>query len=99
MNKINLGKRTLLVAAGQSVAKSVQIIFALILVRLLSESDWAAMAMLLTIYYAAVNIGSLNLHMGLIYFYGRLDAADRKKLVHQTIGLLSFWFVLLSSSP
>lgn len=88
MARLDISGRTAVVALGQSVVKSVQIVFALVLVRLLTQDEWPAMALLLTMYNAATNIGSLNLHMSFIFFFGHVAQGEKRKLVVQTVLLL-----------
>jgi O-antigen/teichoic acid export membrane protein len=70
------------------VAKVSQIAVALILVRVLAEDEWAAMALLLSIYLAAISLGTLNLHQGVYFFFGRTPVHERRRLAAQTSGLL-----------
>jgi O-antigen/teichoic acid export membrane protein len=70
------------------VAKVSQIAVALILVRVLGKDEWATMALLLSIYLAAMGLGTLNLHQGVFFFFGRTPPHERRRLAAQTSGLL-----------
>jgi O-antigen/teichoic acid export membrane protein len=89
LRKLDLFTRTGLVSLGQSVAKLAQIVVALVLVRLLGPDEWAAMALLLSIYIAGIGIGALNIHQGIYFFYGRIGLQQRRTLVLQTSSLLA----------
>ncbi len=84
-----LGARTLIVTAGQTLAKAGGLVLALILVRVLTPEEWATMALIFSIYSVAVGLGGMNIQQGIYFFYGRLGREDRRLLAVQTSGLLA----------
>jgi hypothetical protein len=72
----SLGRRAGLIAAGQATVKASQLVIAIALVRLLSPATWSQVALLLSIYLAAVTIGTLNLQQSLLFFLPRLETPD-----------------------
>lgn len=65
-----------------------QLAVAFILVRALAKDEWAVMALVLSIYLAAMGLGTLNLHHGVFFFFGRTPPEERRRLALQTSGLL-----------
>ena len=85
----NLTSRAILVAGGRGVGKLGQLLAVLVFVRLLAPEQWQNLALLLTIYLAALGIGGLNLQQGIYYFYGRLPMPERRALVGQTVAMMT----------
>ncbi|MDW3214418.1 MAG: lipopolysaccharide biosynthesis protein [Ilumatobacteraceae bacterium] len=81
-------RRTGMLAAGQAAVKSTQLVLAVVLVRILSPTEWNETSFLLSIYLAATVIGSLHLHHGLLYVVPRVDVELRRSLVLRNIALL-----------
>lgn len=84
-----MGMRTAVITVGQSLAKASGLVLALVLVRILSEPDWATMALIFSIYSVAIGLGGLNIQQGIFFFYGRLPPQERRRLAVQTSGLLA----------
>jgi O-antigen/teichoic acid export membrane protein len=72
-----LGRPTALVAAGQAAVKSTQLVLALVLVRLLSDTSWNQVAFVLSIHLALVTFGALGLQHSLLYFLARHPGGER----------------------
>ena len=70
------------------MARVSQIVVAFILVRALDKDEWSALALVLSIYLAAIGLGTLNLHQGVFFFFGRTPPDERRRLALQTAGLL-----------
>lgn len=78
-----------LIAAGQASVKATQLVLAVLLVRMLSPSDWNEAAFLLSIYLAGTTIGTFNVHHSIVFFLPRVAAGQRRALVHQNMWLLA----------
>ncbi len=85
----DLSARTALVSLGQGIVKGGHLVVMLILVRALSKEQFSAVALLLSIYVAAVGFGTLNLQHSILFFFGRTPASGRRGLVLQTVVLLA----------
>lgn len=81
--------RTALISLAQALARSSQLIVALVLVRYLTKEDWASLALLLTIYMSALNLGSLNLQQGVLSFHHTVPKEEREDIVGLVTVLLS----------
>lgn len=81
-------RSTGLVAVGQASVKLTQLVLAVVLVREFSAADWNETAFLLSIYLAAVAIGTLGLHHGIVFFLPRVGGDRQRALVMQSVGLL-----------
>jgi len=91
----SLGRRAGLIAAGQATVKASQLVIAIALVRLLSPATWSQVALLLSIYLAAVTIGTLNLQQSLLFFLPRLETAQRRRMIeHTAIGMAGMAIVI-----
>lgn len=82
-------RRTSLVAIGQTAVKTTQLVLAVLLVRLLSPTEWNQTAFLLSIYLVATTVGTLNLHQGILFYLPRVGADRRRALVVQNLGMLA----------
>lgn len=76
-------------SVGQGIGKGGQVLAALVLVRALSPAEWSAMALVLSIYIAAVGMGTLNIQHSVFFFYGRVARDRRRSLALQTGGMLA----------
>lgn len=85
----SFARRTWLIAAGQTSVKASQLVLAVVLVRLLSPSDWNEAAFLLSIYLAGTTLGTLNVHHSIIYFLPRVASGQQRSLVFQNMRLLA----------
>lgn len=85
----SFARRTGLIAAGQASVKTTQLVLAVLLVRLLSPSDWNEAAFLLSIYLAGTTIGTLNVHHSIVFFLPRITDGQRRSLVYQNMRLLA----------
>lgn len=81
-------QRVLLVAIGQSIVKAGQLLMAAVLVRFLSDQEWAKVALLLSIYQVATGIGGLNLQQTIYFFLGRTPVEGRRIFLIQNVALL-----------
>jgi O-antigen/teichoic acid export membrane protein len=79
-----LMRKTAWLVAGESTIRTVRILVAIVLVKFLPISEWNAVALALTIYLAALTIGSLNLGQSVLYFLPKLNRADESRLFAQT---------------
>ena len=77
-------RRTAWLVLGQTVERSVQILVALLLVKFLAPSEWNSVALALTVYLAAVTIGSFNLEHSILYFLPTLSPEQSEKLFART---------------
>lgn len=78
------GKRTAWLVLGQSVERSVQILVAVLLVKFLAPTEWNSVALALTVYLAAVTIGSFNLEHSILYFLPTLTPMQSEQLFART---------------
>ena len=83
-----VARNTTLIAVGQASVKAPPLILAVVLVRLMSPTEWNEAAFLLSIYLAGTTIGNLNLHHGIVFFLPRVEARERRSLVFQNVKLL-----------
>ena len=90
-----VARNTTLIAVGQASVKATQLIIAVLLVRLMSPTEWNEAAFLLSIYLAGTTIGNLNLHHGIVFFLPRVEAHERRGLVLQNVKLLLAMGVLI----
>lgn len=82
-------RRALLVTVGQIVARVGDLLIAVLLVRILRPAEWATVALVLSVYTAAIGVGGLGLPEGMLYFLGRLPRAQHRRFLLQTVLLLS----------
>ncbi len=100
---ISTGRRTAWLVLGQTVERSVQILVALLLVKFLAPSEWNSVALALTVYLAAVTIGSFNLEHSILYFLPTLSPEQSEKLFARTarslalVGSLLGFVILIGS--
>lgn len=88
MAKLDLVRRAVVVAAGQSASSVGEFLAGVLLVRLLAPAEWSKLALALTIYGTASGIGGLNVQDGIYYFYARVEATRRVGLALQTMAML-----------
>jgi O-antigen/teichoic acid export membrane protein len=81
--------RTGWLVVGQSVIRTGQIAIAVLLVKLLAPSEWNSIALALTIYLAAVTIGSFNLEHSILYFLPTLTKDQAERLFAKTVRSLA----------
>jgi len=84
-----LAARALLVTLSQTAARLSDLLIAILLVRMLSPAEWAGIALLLSLYAAAIGLGGLGLPEGMLFFLGRLPRAEQRRFVGQTTLLLA----------
>lgn len=84
-----LTARALLISTSQAIARAAELLVAVLLVRLLSPADWATIALLLSLYTAAVGLASFGLPEGIIFFLGRVAPGERRSFLLQTTLLLA----------
>lgn len=83
------GKKTLWLVVGQSILRSGQIGIALFLVKFLAPSEWNSVALSLTVYLAAVTVGSFNLEHSVLFFLPSLQQHEADALFARTAVSLS----------
>ena len=97
------GHRTAWLVLGQSVIRTGQIAIAVLLVKFLAPSEWNSIALALTVYLAAVTIGSFNLEHSILYFLPTLTNDQAERLFARTVrslavvGLCAAGIILLIS--
>ena len=97
------GHRTAWLVLGQSVIRTGQIAIAVLLVKFLAPSEWNSIALALTVYLAAVTIGSFNLEHSILYFLPTLTNDQAERLFARTVrslavvGLIAAGIILLIS--
>jgi O-antigen/teichoic acid export membrane protein len=84
-----LRRRSAVIALGQAAVKTSQVVIAIALVRLLSSDEWSAVALVLSVYLAAVTLGSLNVQQSLLFFLPRLEAGQQRRLVVRTATVMA----------
>jgi O-antigen/teichoic acid export membrane protein len=87
--RLDLTKRTVAVTAGQTVAKLSAFVVAMLLVRILTDVEWATIALILSIYSVGIGLGGLSLQQSIFFFYGRLQRPERRGFAVQTTVLLA----------
>ena len=81
--------RTLLFTVGQILARVGDLLIAILLVRILRPADWSTVALILSIYAAAIGVGGLGLPESMLFFLGRIPRSDHRRFVVQTSLLLA----------
>jgi O-antigen/teichoic acid export membrane protein len=84
-----LTTRALLISTSQALARAAELLVAILLVRLLSPQEWANIALLLSLYTAALGLASFGLPEGMLFFLGRLAPGERRSFLVQTTLLLA----------
>lgn len=84
----SLRRRVGLLALGTSAVKATQVVIAVLLVRLLSPEAWNEVALALSIYLAALTIGSFNLQQSLTFFLPLTPADQHRALVVRTARMM-----------
>ena len=82
-------KRVGLLTVGQTTEKAVQMILVVLLVRIVAPSAWNVVALSLTVYFAALTIGSFNLEQSVLFFLPRFDRARQDALIARTTLMLA----------
>jgi hypothetical protein len=80
------------------VERSVQILVAVLLVKFLAPAAWNSVALALTVYLAAVTIGSFNLGHSILYFLPTLTQEQSEKLFARTVRSLALVGTVLGAS-
>jgi O-antigen/teichoic acid export membrane protein len=81
--------RTLLFTLGQILARVGDLLIAVLLVRILRPAEWSTVALVLSIYAAAIGVGGLGLPEAMLFFLGRLPKREHRRFVVQTVLLLA----------
>lgn len=81
--------RTLLFTLGQILARVGDLLIAILLVRILRPAEWSTVALILSIYAAAIGVGGLGLPESMLFFLGRIPRSDHRRFVVQTSLLLT----------
>ena len=104
-NTVPLWRRIGWLTFGEGIARTGQVLSAILLVRILAPSAWNVIALALSVYLVAVTIGSLNLEHSILFFLPQLSVEQTNRLLHQTVNLLRLsgvvcgaFIVLLQSS-
>ena len=87
-NVVPLWRRIGWLTLGEGVARTGQVLSAILLVRFLAPSAWNIIALGLSVYLVAVTIGSLNLEHSILFFLPQLTQHQTNRLLHQTVNLL-----------
>ena len=87
-NAVPLWRRIGWLTLGEGVARTGQVLSAILLVRFLAPSAWDIIALGLSVYLVAVTIGSLNLEHSILFFLPQLTQHQTNRLLHQTVNLL-----------
>jgi O-antigen/teichoic acid export membrane protein len=87
-NAVPLWQRIGWLTLGEGVARTGQVLSAILLVRFLAPSAWNIIALGLSVYLVAVTIGSLNLEHSILFFLPQLTQHQTNRLLHQTVNLL-----------
>ena len=82
-------RRALLFTLGQIVSRAGDILIAILLVRLLRPGEWATVALVLSVYGAAIGVGGVGLPESMLFFLGRLPRSEHRRFLFQTFLLLS----------
>ena len=89
MRRPNITRGALLLTLGQILARVGDLLIAVLLVRILRPEEWATVALVLSVYTAAIGFGGVGLPEGMLFFLGRLPKAEHRRFVAQTVLLLS----------
>jgi O-antigen/teichoic acid export membrane protein len=81
--------RTLLFTVGQILARVGDLLIAILLVRILRPAEWSTVALILSIYAAAIGVGGLGLPESMLFFLGRIPRSEHRRFVVQTSLLLA----------
>jgi len=87
-NTVPLWRRIGWLTLGEGVARTGQVLSAILLVRFLAPSAWNVIALGLSVYLVAVTIGSLNLEHSILFFLPQLTQHQTNRLLYQTVNLL-----------
>jgi O-antigen/teichoic acid export membrane protein len=87
-NAVPLWRRIGWLTLGEGVARTGQVLSAILLVRFLAPSAWNVIALGLSVYLVAVTIGSLNLEHSILFFLPQLTQHQTNRLLYQTVNLL-----------
>jgi len=87
-NVVPLWRRIGWLTLGEGVARTGQVVSAILLVRFLAPSAWNVIALGLSVYLVAVTIGSLNLEHSILFFLPQLTQHQTNRLLYQTVNLL-----------
>lgn len=85
----SITRGALLLTLGQLLARVGDLLIAVLLVRILRPEEWATVALVLSVYTAAIGFGGVGLPEGMLFFLGRLPKAEHRRFVLQTVLLLS----------
>ncbi|MET0344175.1 MAG: oligosaccharide flippase family protein [Polyangiales bacterium] len=89
MSGLALTSRTALVATGQALIRLSQLVVVALLVRALSPASFDNLNLLLSVYMAAIAVGSLSLQQTVYFFYARLPREGRRAFAVQTATVLT----------
>ena len=87
-NAVPLWRRIGWLTLGEGVARTGQVLSAILLVRFLAPSAWNVIALGLSVYLVAVTVGSLNLEHSILFFLPQLTQPQTNRLLCQTVNLL-----------
>ena len=87
-NAVPLWRRIGWLTLGEGVARTGQVVSAILLVKFLAPSAWNVIALALSVYLVAVTIGSLNLEHSILFFLPQLTQHQTNRLLYQTVNLL-----------
>ena len=87
-NAVPLWRRIGWLTLGEGIARTGQVLSAILLVRFLAPSAWNVIALGLSVYLVALTIGSLNLEHSILFFLPQLTQHQTNRLLYQTVNLL-----------
>ena len=87
-NAVPLWRRIGWLTLGEGVARTGQVVSAILLVKFLAPSAWNVIALALSVYLVAVTIGSINLEHSILFFLPQLTQHQTNRLLYQTVNLL-----------
>lgn len=89
MRRPSITRGALLLTLGQILARAGDLLIAILLVRILRPEEWATVALVLSVYSAAIGFGGVGLPEGMLFFLGRLPKPEHRRFVAQTVLLLA----------
>lgn len=82
-------RRTALLALAQVLGRAGALVMAVVLVRIMQPDEWASLALLVSVYLVAQQIGGFNIFQGLFYFYVPAVPRDRRGVAAQSTVLMA----------
>ncbi len=86
--KDSLAEKTGVVVFARMLTSMVELLTAVLLVRLLTTTDWAIVSLLLTVYETAKYLATLGFPESVFYFLERLKGRARTAFAYQTVAIM-----------